>query len=617
MTNCQRLNSLSLQISNNLLKISFCLINQIMRTQKQKRNSILKWIGGILITLMVLIGAVALYLSSQWKPILTEKIKEGVYTASNGLYKIDFKNIHLNLVTGSLVLDSLKLTPDTNVFKLLIARKKAPSHLFRVKVAYLKLSRIKIFAAYFDKKINLNSIVLTKPSIDMVYYRVPKRVDTLKDEQTLYQQISKSLKAIRVGNIKVVDADFDYYNGVKKLSAVKHLTVNVKDILIDSLSQYDTTRVLHAKNIGFDLNGYQSISKDKMYTLKMDSVSGSINSKTLKIRGLKLIPMYSDLIFSRKIDVQKDRYDLNFSTIDLTGVDFIKLNTDGSLNIKHLKVGPAKVAVFLNRQLPPPTFDKGRNYPHNALKRLGIETIVETFSLNRVDIAYTEYNPKTREKGTLKLDNLSGSIINLTNDSLRLTKNNYATANLTTYILGTAKMNVKIDFNLTDAAASFSYKGHVSPFNMTVLNPISKSLGEVEVESGNVKSVDFNVNANEKSARGTVRFSYTDLKIKLLKEGEGGKAEKQGLLSFLANTILIKNDNPSKDEPERVANITWYRAPQDSFFNLMWKSVFVGIREIVGIGDMPIKPKIKSKISKKEIRKEKREARRAARGSEK
>ncbi len=584
-----------------------------MLDHKQKRYRLLKWVGGIVATIIVLVGIAAIYLSSQWKPLLTEKIKEGVYSSSDHLYKIDFKDIHLNLVTGSVVLDSLKLTPDTNVFKLLIAKKQAPSHLFRVKVAYLKLSRIQIMAAYFDKKINLNSIVLTKPSIDMVYYRVPKRVDTLKDELTLYQQISKSLKSIRVGDIKIVDADFDYYNGMKKLNAVKHLTVNVKDILIDSLSQYDTTRVLHSKNIGFELNGYQSLSKDKMYTLKIDSVSGSINSRTLKIRGLKMIPMYPDLTFSRKSSVQKDRYDLSFTTIDLTGVDFIKLNTEGTLKVKRIKIGPAKVAVFLNRELPPPNFNKGRNYPNNALKRLPIETIVDTLSLSRVDIAYTEFNPKNRERGTLKLENLTGRILNLTNDSLRLSKNNHAWADLTAHILGTAKMNVKINFNLTDAAASFSYVGHVSPFNLRVLNPLSRSLGDVEIESGNVKRVDFNMTANENGAKGTVSFQYTDLKVKLLEEDENGKKEKKKLLSFLANTILIKNDNPTKDEPARVANVAWSRVPQASFFNLMWKSVFVGIREIVGIGIVPIKPMGDTKVSKKEERKQKREARRAAR----
>lgn len=584
-----------------------------MRAQKAKKYTLIKWVAGIVGFIILITGIAALYLSSHWKPILTKKIKEGIYVASDRLYRIDFKDIHLNLVTGSVVLDSLKFTPDTNIFRLLKARKEAPSHLFRIKVASLKLNRIQILTAYFDKKINLNSIVLTKPSIDMVYYRVPKRIDELKDKGTLYQQISETIKSIRVEQIKIVDADFDYYSGEKKLNAVKHLTVNVKDVLIDSLSQYDTTRVFHSKNIGFELAGYQSKTKDKMYTLKVDSVRGSINSHTLKIKRFKLIPLYPDLTFSRKYQVQKDRYDLSFSTIDLTGVDFIKLNNEGRLIAKHLKIGPAQVAVFLNRELPPPDFNKGRNYPHNALKRLPFEAVVDTLSLNKIDIAYTEYNPKTSERGTLLLNNLTGSILNLTNDSLSLSKNNHAKANLTSYIFGTAKMNVKLNFNLTDEMASFSYIGHVSPFNLRLLNPLSRSLGQVEIESGKINGVNFEINANENGSRGRVSFKYTDLKIKLLEEGDNGKTEKKKLLSFLANTILIKNDNPSKGEAERVANVHWLREPQASFFNLMWKSVFVGIREIAGIGMVPIKPMNKTGVSKKEERKEKRDAKREER----
>ncbi|WP_090991734.1 hypothetical protein [Pedobacter insulae] len=578
-----------------------------------KKRTIWIWLGGILGGLVLLSGIAALYLSARWKPLLSDKIKEGVYSGSYGLYRVDFRDIHLNLFTGSVVLDTVTLIPDTVAYNRLKFLKKAPTHLFRVKVNHLKLSRVGIMTAYFKKRIEMNAIILDHPSIDMIYHKVPKRIDTLVDDSTLYQQISKSLKSIQVSTIKVIDANFDYYSGSKKLNAVKHLSVNVKDVLIDSASQYDTTRVLNAKNIGFELNGYRAPTKDKMYTLKIDSVSGSINSRMLKVKGLQLIPMYPDLTFSRKYATQKDRYDFNFNSIEASGVDFIKLSNEGSLYARQIKIGPAKVQVFLNRALPLPNFDKGKNYPHNALKRLPIETVVETLSLNKVDIAYTEFNPKNNERGTLKLDNLTGNILNVTNDSLRLSKNNHAKADLTTYILGAGKLNVKIDFNLTDAAGSFSYTGHVSPFNMQILNPLSKSLGEVEIESGNVKQVDFHITANERGSKGKVQFLYTGLKIKLLKDDEQGKAEKKGLLSFLANTILIKNDNPSKGEPARTANITMDRVPQASFFNLMWKSVFVGIREIVGIGVIPMKPMAKPQTSKKEERQQKRAARRTER----
>ena len=159
-------------------------------------------------------------------------------------------------------------------------------------------------------------------------------------------------------------------------------------------------------------------------------------------------------------------------------------------------------------------------------------------------------------------------------------------------------MNVKIDFNLTDKNGAFSYVGNIGSFDLKVLNPLSKSLGLVAIEQGKVQKASFNINANLKRSSGQVIFYYNDLKVNLLKEDEDGEKKKKGLLSFLANTILIKNDNPTKGESVRKANVTFEREPQASFFNLMWKSVFVGIRETVGIGAVPMK-KMPKPISKK------------------
>ncbi len=546
------------------------------------------WAGGILGAMIVLLGIAALVLSAKWKPTLTTKIKDGVKDASKGLYQIDFKDIHLNLLTGTAVLDSISLMPDTTVFNQLRANKEAPTHLFKIKLAHLKISRVGVLTAYFKKKVALKAIILDQPSIDMIYHKVPKRRDATKKEQTLYELISKSLKSISVGQIKVQDADFDYYNGKQKLNAVKHLSINVKDILIDSLSQFDTTRVFHSKNIGFELLGYQSVTKDKMYTLKLDTISGSVTGKDLEIRGFKMVPMYPKLAFSRKYSAQKDRYDLSFQKISLAGIDYVALNNNGELYVKDVNLGPAKVDVFMNRELPPPNIDKARNFPHMALRRLPIPTVVERLKIAKVDVAYGEYNPKTKEIGTIKLNGLNGTISNLTNDSARLSSKNHAYADLTTYVMGAAEMNVKIDFNLTAKNAAFQYKGTVKGFDLKALNAISKPLGQIAIESGKVTSAYFDVSANSSGSKGVVNFFYTDLKIKMLGEDENGKEKKKGLLSFLANTILIKDDNVPGEKARKVT-VTHERVPQASFFNLMWKTVFKGMREAVGIGIVPMK----------------------------
>ena len=559
----------------------------MLKNKKSKR--LLKWISAIVLGLIVIICSLSIYLSAKWKPLLTQKIKESVYEGSDHLYQIDFKDIHLNLVTGKAVLDSISLYPDSAVFAKLKTIRKAPTHLFHIRLAHLKINRVSILTTYFKKKVDIGTIILVHPSIDMVYNKVPKQIDILKDERTLYQQISKSLKSISVNDIKIIDADFDYYNGLKKINSVKHLSINIKNVLIDSAAQFDKTRVFHSKDIAFALSGYSALSKDKMYIIKVDSVKGSMSNKTVRIKGLKMIPMYPDLAFSKKYKTQKDRYNLSFKEINLSGVDFISLNNDGNFHAKKIEIGPSKVAVFMNRALPPANFDKGRNYPHVALRRIPFATLIDTLKLNKVDIAYTEFSEKTKERGTLKLDNLSGTIVNLTNDSARLINKNHAYADLTAYFFGTGKMNMKIDFDLTDRNAAFSFVGNIGSFNMIVLNSLSKPLGLVAIEQGKVQKAYFNIKANLKRSSGQVVFYYTGLKVDLLKEDDQGVKKKKGLLSFLANNVLIKNDNPTKGQSVRTAIINYKRAPQASFFNLMWKSVFVGIRETVGIGRVPMK----------------------------
>ena len=103
----------------------------------------------------------------------------------------------------------------------------------------------------------------------------------------------------------------------------------------------------------------------------------------------------------------------------------------------------------------------------------------------------------------------------------------------------------------------------------------------------------------------------------MLKEGEEGEPTKEkGFLSFLANTLVIADANPAKGEQVRVANITFERTPAASFFNLLWKGIFVGIRETVGIGMVPVKSPEQAfdkVVEKKEDRKEKREKRKVKR----
>jgi hypothetical protein len=82
--------------------------------------------------------------------------------------------------------------------------------------------------------------------------------------------------------------------------------------------------------------------------------------------------------------------------------------------------------------------------------------------------------------------------------------------------------------------------------------------------------------------QGNISLLYHDLHVAVLEEDEeNGGLKKKTFTSFVAN-ILVKNDNPRKDEPARTANnIVLKRDPKKSFFNLIWMALFTGIGQIV------------------------------------
>lgn len=569
---------------------------------------------------MILIVAFgAMFLSARWKPILTEKIKASVYNGSHHLYQIDFKSINLNVITGSMALRDVTLIPDQSVFDSLKKKQLAPAHIFELRLKKLQITRVGILTAYFKKRIDVNEILLQKPSINVFFNKVTPKTDSIKDEKSLYEQLSKNFKSIHVKSIKIVDADFDYINKTafkKTKNSIKHLDININDFLLDSLSGNDTTRFYYTKDVSFQIAGYKAVTKDKMYSMKVDTVKGSTSSKKIRVKGFKLTPLYNELTFARKYKVQKDRYNLSFDQVEFNGVDFIGLNTDQKLYAKTMKIGPANVEVFMSRESPPPPgLDKGRNYPHMALKRLNMPILIDTVKLKSITVKYAEFNPASKKTGAVTFKALNGNILNVTNDSLQLSKKSHALADLNTLLMGTGKLNVNIDFNLTDHNGSFSYSGSLGKFDMKNLNPLSKALGLVEIESGNIQHVDFKATGNLRSATGTMNMLYTNLKVKLLSDNIDGEGTKEkGFLSFLANTILVKDENPQKGEAPRTARMTNTRINSASFFNLMWKTVFVGIKDIVGVGIVPEKNPVKQqKVIAKKIREQKRADRKAAR----
>ncbi|MGV3704863.1 MAG: hypothetical protein ACO1NU_05745 [Arcticibacter sp.] len=549
-----------------------------------------KWILIILLILLMILAGGAWYLSSRWKPLLDTQLKQLVLNSSDSLYRVEYTDLKINLISGKASLKNLKLIPNEDRYKELERLKRAPDNMYNLQVESFDLVNFHPKRLYDSRKLNVDKIVIDHPKMIITNKRQPynRKADTVS-KKSLYQMISKSLREVRINDIQLKDIDFVLINRStpkEKKTAIRNLNLTVTDFLLDSLSEKDKNRFYHTRNVDVELKDYKIATADSLYFLRFKSVKFSTKARSLVMDDARMQPRYNIPGFYRKVKMSKDRFDIRFNQIVLKGIDLEELKTDQRFFASRMVLADGKVGIYNTNALPKKVESKSGKFPHQQLQKLALDLRIDTLQLRRIQIAYQEFNKKTGKTGTVFFANTRGAIYNITNDPGSLKKNRFMRAELSTLFLKKANLHVTFNFNLTDKAGAFTSTGTLGAMNGTALNQVTNPLAMINVNSLNVRKLQFNIRANERLARGTVRFYYSNLNIQLLKiNDETGRVEKQGLVSGIANTFVLNegNPDPKNNNVFTVGTIYLRRPPSFAFFKFYWKSLLEGVKESVGV----------------------------------
>ena len=79
-------------------------------------------------------------------------------------------------------------------------------------------------------------------------------------------------------------------------------------------------------------------------------------------------------------------------------------------------------------------------------------------------------------------------------------------------------------------------------------------------------------------------MTYEGLKVDVMKfEGED-EYKKRGLMTLLANKFVLNKDNKPGDRHKDTYTTTYQRVTTKSYFNLVWKTLFYGVKANTGVG---------------------------------
>lgn len=536
----------------------------------------------IIVILLLIAGGVVTWTIYKRK-IVKNAVSQTVADKTNNLYSIQTDKLDIDEVAGNLVVTNLRLNPDSNIYNRLVSNNDAPSVLVKIDIPALTVEGVKTPKALLNSKIDGRRVMIQNPRIELFF--TGKGKDSLKSvpDKEVYRQILGNLELIKIDTLSVVNATLitrDWKSGDIRMQ-FDSVFIDLYRIAVDSLHEKDTTRVLFAEEVAVKCKRARWTSKNKLYNYEVREIDLNSGQKLLGMNRFTMEPTLPEQKFLQQFKYANDRFDIDLHQIRLVNLNVPLLMQE---EVRADSLVSAKSSIRIYRDLSYPHDGRSRvgTYPQQALMKLPFDVQIKKARLNNSFIEYKERNGKSEQSGKVQFYQVSIGVSNLTSHR-QLMAEKPMQVQFNAQFLNAAP--VKAHINFYPDKGRFTIEGSMGSMPATTVNQLTKPMGLATIEKGTLSSLQFNFTGNDYAADGQLTLLYDDLKITLLKKDTADNAfNKKKFASMLAN-IQVKNANPNKKGDIRRVAVHYDRNTSKSFFNLIWKSVFEGVKQSVGISN--------------------------------
>lgn len=437
----------------------------------------------------------------------------------------------------------------------------------------ISISNLNTDAFIFNKAIKAGSINC-KGGVVTIYKKRAQKNNAADSIEFTTDLVSAQVDSMKLGKTKIIIIN-------ETLPGISPLVFNdVTFIMTKSLKVRDgntLTDIIRFADWSLSAPGFSTFSKDKLYRLDVRDIIINKKQAAISIGSYAVVPLLSEKQFVKHSKFQQDRYDMIFKNINLYVVNFNTLIIDNIIECGNATI-QANIKIFNDRTLPENKSSKVGNAPYQLLLKCALPVYINRLKIINSNIAYKERNDVSKSSGSLVFTNVNGDITNITNIPERVKLNPVMKINLNCLLNGQTGLETSWVLPLTRGNGNYKVNGKLGSVNVTSLNTVTEPLAMVSMTSGTINSLNFSLSGNDNTVSCTVLMRYKDLKIEVLKINGALEVDKNSVSTFLANTVII-NDNPINDNPVRISNIINTRASNKSFFNLLWKSIFKGVKQ--------------------------------------
>ncbi|HET7118674.1 MAG TPA: hypothetical protein VFI29_19420, partial [Hanamia sp.] len=261
--------------------------------------------------------------------IVRDTVTTTVAEQTDSLYSIKYDSLSFDAITGNASIKNIRIIPDTTRAKK-ISRENLPDILLDVHIKSLTLTGVKTAKALKGNKFEGDSIIIDNPDITMYSMRPLQKGTKIESEAgSVYKQILGKLNLIKAEFVFINDVNvkgINFYSKEKNFDFINGKFL-LENVLIDSVHNYDTNRVLFCKQAAFTVDSFFSYNH---------------NRKELSVRDINFLGKQKQLLFD---EISVDRFEndtsagirlLDAKTLKLSGVNSNKIVKDKNIFVDSI-----------------------------------------------------------------------------------------------------------------------------------------------------------------------------------------------------------------------------------------------------------------------------------------
>jgi hypothetical protein len=358
----------------------------------------------------------------------------------------------------------------------------------------------------------------------------------------------------------------------------------VKNLKVDAAAQTNH-HPFYADDIGLSIRDFSFTNKDSSCHFKIEECTASTASNGFSVYNLAITPSVSEQNFSDKYGYQKTRYEFIFKSLIFKKFHFEEFIYHQFFHCELLEINKMKSNINLNKTYKINPF-RERKFPQQIPFDIALPLTINKIKVVNSEINYSEILPQNNLRWHISFNKLKGTIDHFTNEKKEINKNKLLKIDFDFLLNNEAKTNLSLGLFYGDYKRPFYCNGEMGAYNLAKLNAILKPLTKIEIANCKLKQLQIKLKGDKMGVNAHISMKYKNLRVKVLAIDSHDKQLKhQKMYSFLANVMLLSNDNPTVYGKFVQPQFYLARKPQQGFFNLIWKSVLKGCKESIGYSE--------------------------------